>query len=98
VSQNHRTTAAKVTAQPNIHLEDHVYKTVQRELHNSNIHGRAAIAKPLLSENNAKRQKRLCDDKKLWPSDDWIYVNMIRWVILQVVPNIRVGLCVENAQ
>jgi hypothetical protein len=36
------------TAELNIHLEDPVStKTVQRELHKSNIHGRAAIAKPL---------------------------------------------------
>jgi hypothetical protein len=46
VLKNHRTTAAQVTAELNIHLEDPVStKTVQSELHKSNIHGRAAIAK-----------------------------------------------------
>jgi hypothetical protein len=56
-SKNHRTVAAKVTAEPSIHLEDPVStQTVQRELHKSNIHSRAAVAKPLIAENKAKRQ------------------------------------------
>jgi hypothetical protein len=55
VSKNHRTAAAKVTAELNIQLEDAVpTKTVRRELPKSNIHGTAAIAKPLITKNNAK--------------------------------------------
>jgi transposase len=47
-------TAAQVTPELNIHLEDPVStKTVGRELHKSNIHGRAAIAKLLITESNA---------------------------------------------
>jgi hypothetical protein len=54
ISKNHRTTAAQVTAELNIHLEDPVStKTAPRELHKSNIHGRAATAKPLITESNA---------------------------------------------
>jgi hypothetical protein len=54
VSKNHRTTAAQGTVELNIHLEDFVStKTVRCELHKFNIHGRAANAKPLISENNA---------------------------------------------
>jgi hypothetical protein len=63
LSQNLRTTAAKVTAELNNHLEDPVSsQIVQRELHKSNIHGTAAIAKHLSTENNAKRRKRWYDD------------------------------------
>jgi hypothetical protein len=66
------TTAAKVTSELEIHLEDPVYtKIVRRELRKSNIHGRAAIVTPLTTENNAKRRKRWCDDHKTWTSDDW---------------------------
>jgi transposase len=44
-SKNHTTTAAQVTAELNIHLEDPIStKTVRRELHKSNIHGTAAVA------------------------------------------------------
>jgi hypothetical protein len=58
VSKNLRTTAPKVTAELSIHLEDPVsIKTVRRELHKSNIHGRAAIAKILITENSNKRQR-----------------------------------------
>jgi hypothetical protein len=42
------------TAELNIHLEDPVStENVRCELHKSNIHGRAAIAKPLITESNA---------------------------------------------
>jgi hypothetical protein len=45
-----------VTAELNIHLEDPVStKSVRREFNKSNIYGsgRAAIAKPLITESNA---------------------------------------------
>jgi hypothetical protein len=52
------TTAAQVTAELDIHLEDPVStKSVQHELHKSNIHGRAAIAKPLITESNSQMHK-----------------------------------------
>jgi hypothetical protein len=60
VSKNHRRTAAKVTAELNIHLEDPVpTKTFQQELHKYDICGRASIAEPLITENNTKRQKKV---------------------------------------
>jgi FixJ family two-component response regulator len=70
VSKSHRTTAARVTAELNIHHEDPFStETVQRELHRSNIHGRAATAKPLITENNAQMRKRWHHDHKTWISD-----------------------------
>jgi len=63
-----------VTAELNIHLETVSTKTAWWELHKSNIHGRAAIAKPLITENSANRCKRWCDDHKTRPSDDWKYI------------------------
>jgi hypothetical protein len=42
------------TAELNIHFEAHVW----RESHRSNIHGRAAIAKSLVTESNAQMRKR----------------------------------------
>jgi hypothetical protein len=56
LSIHYRTAAAKVTAELNTRPEDPVStKTVRQELHKSNIHGRAAIAKPLITENGAHR-------------------------------------------
>ena len=72
MSKNHRTAAAKVTAELIIHLEDAVSsKTLRRELDKSAIHGRAASGKPLITDNIAKRRERWCDDHKTWTSDDW---------------------------
>jgi hypothetical protein len=57
--ENHTTVVAQVTAELNIHPEEPVYtKTVQCELHKSNIHSRAATAKPLIIERNAQMHKR----------------------------------------
>jgi hypothetical protein len=42
-----------VTAELNIRLEDPVStKSVRREIHKSNTHGRAVIAKSLITESN----------------------------------------------
>jgi hypothetical protein len=70
--KNHRTTAAQVTVELNIHLEDPVSrKPVRRELHKSNISDRAAIAKPLITESNAQMHKQWCHNRKTWTSDSW---------------------------
>ena len=74
VSKNHRTTAAKVTAELNIYLKT-IKKKVRQGLHKSHIHGTAAIVYPLITENKAKRRKRWCDDQITWTSDDWQYVT-----------------------
>jgi hypothetical protein len=51
VSKNH-SNAAKVTAELYTHIEDPVStKTVQQEIHRHNIHGRAASATLLITEN-----------------------------------------------
>jgi hypothetical protein len=70
-SQNYCSTGNR-TAELNIHLGDPVStKTVRREIHISNIHGRAAIAKPLITESNAQMCKRWCHDHETWTSDNW---------------------------
>jgi hypothetical protein len=52
---NHIITAAQVIAKLKIHVEDPVStKTVRHELRKSNIHGRAAVAEPLITESNAQ--------------------------------------------
>jgi hypothetical protein len=59
-----------MTEELNIHLEDPVStKTGRRDLHKSNIQGRTATAKPLVTENNARMRKRWCHDHKTWTSD-----------------------------
>jgi hypothetical protein len=70
-----------VTAELNIHLEDPASsKTVRRELHKSNIDGsgRAAIPKPLITENNGQMRKRRCHDRKTWTPDNWKHVTWSR--------------------
>ena len=70
MSVNHRSTAAGVTAELHIHLEDRFHRNSLTGFTN----GRAAITKPLITDNSTKRWKRWCDDHKTWPSDDWKYI------------------------
>jgi hypothetical protein len=99
VSKDHRT-AAQVIAELNIRLEDPVStKTVRRELHKSHMHGRAAIAKPLITESNAQMRKRWCHDHKTGSSGNWKRARgMVRWAVLHAVPYIRKSLRLENEQ
>jgi hypothetical protein len=91
VSENLRTTAAQVTAELNIHLEDPVStKTVRCELYKSNFRNWAAIAKPLITESNAQMCKRRCHGHKTWTSNNWKHVHdMVRCVFLHTVPYIH---------
>lgn len=71
VSKKHKTTAAQITAELNVHLNSPVStRTVRRELHRVNIHGRAAIAKPLVTRANAKRRFQWCKERKSWAVDN----------------------------
>ncbi|KAL6477195.1 hypothetical protein MHYP_G00156940 [Metynnis hypsauchen] len=71
VSKKHKTTAAQITAELNVHLNSPVStRTVPRELHRVNIHGRAAIAKPLVTRANAKRRFQWCKERKSWAVDN----------------------------
>jgi len=71
VSKKHKTTAAQITAELNVHLNSPVStRTVRRELHRVNIHGRAAVAKPLVTCANAKRRFQWCKERKSWAVDN----------------------------
>ncbi|GFT21461.1 transposable element Tc1 transposase [Trichonephila clavipes] len=66
------TTAAKVTAELNQHLDSPVSMiTVRRHLHKQNIYGRAAIPKQLVTDVNAKRCLQWCHTHKTWSTDKW---------------------------
>ncbi|MBJ5505486.1 hypothetical protein JGG47_23230 [Salmonella enterica subsp. enterica serovar Derby] len=70
-----KTTAAKVTAEFNAHLQNPVSThTVQRELHKQHIHDRAAISKPLVSQMNMKRRLQWCQEHKTWTAEQWKHV------------------------
>jgi hypothetical protein len=59
VSESERTAAAKMTVELDTFLKDSVStKSVRQELHRSNNHGRAAIAKPPVTVSNTKLRKR----------------------------------------
>jgi transposase len=97
ISNNHSTTAAQVTGELNIHFEDPVStKTVRCELQKSNIHSRAAVPKPLITESNAQTlkhesnahtRKQWCHNHKTWTTNNWKPTGeMFRLVVLHTVP------------
>ncbi|GFS97655.1 transposable element Tcb1 transposase [Trichonephila clavipes] len=71
-------TAAKVTAELNQHSDSPVSMiTVKRHLHKQNIFGRAAIHKPLVTEDDAKRHLQWCHTHKTWSIDKWIWSDAV---------------------
>jgi hypothetical protein len=83
-----------------IHLEDSVStKSVWHELHKSNIRGKAAIAKPLITICNDQMCKHWMShhNHKTWTSGNWKSAcGKVRWVILHAVPYFRKSLHLEN--
>jgi hypothetical protein len=76
-SQNYCTTGESKTELKNVPTI-----IVRRELHKSNMHGTAAIAKPLITESNAQLYKQWCHDHKTWTSDNRERTRvMFRWVV-----------------
>jgi hypothetical protein len=62
---------ARATAELNTHSEDLISaRSVRRELHQSSIHSRVAIAKPLVTVSSAQMHKRWCHDHKSWTSNN----------------------------
>jgi hypothetical protein len=67
----------------------------------ANIHGSAAIAKPLIIESNTQKRKRWCHGHETWSSDKWKRTrDMVRWVVLHAVPYMYIGksLRLENTR
>jgi hypothetical protein len=83
------------------HLEGPVSaKTIQHELHKSNIHGRASIVKPVFTESNAQMRKQLCLVTTIIPGHQTTgnARDMVRCVVLRAVPYFKMRLCMENIQ
>jgi len=94
VSENHRTTEAKVIAELNSHLEDHV-STKQSDESFTNPASSVELQLlnlPLLNKT-LKGEK---DGVMIIKPGRLMTGN--RNMVLHVVPNIRPGLCLENAQ
>ena len=72
VRVDRKTTAPKITAELNEHLQNPVStKTVRRELHKAGFHGRAAIRKPLLSKTNVSKRLEWCRNLQNWSIEQW---------------------------
>ena len=88
VSKNHKITAANVTVELKIHLEDTFStKTVGRELHKSNIHVTAATAQPLIIEKKTLKSEKdvVMIVKNLMP-DDWKYAIWSEELSFRLLP------------
>ena len=88
--RKHRTTAAKVTAELNQHLNSPFpIKTVHRELIKVGFHGRSTIRKPLLSFVNIQKMLLCCRDHKGWSADQWKHVVFFEEASFSPYPTAR---------
>jgi len=72
VMSKKKTTAAKLTAELNQHLDSPVSTiTVRRYLHKEDIYSRTAIPKPFVTDANVKCRVEWCHYPKTWSIDKW---------------------------
>ncbi|GFU24983.1 transposable element Tc1 transposase [Trichonephila clavipes] len=72
VTRKRKTTLPQITSDINTHFQNPVsMKTIQRELHAANIHGRVAIPKPLVSAWNAMKRLEWYRDHLNWSHLLW---------------------------
>ncbi|GFT94846.1 transposable element Tcb1 transposase [Trichonephila clavipes] len=78
----------------NTHLLNPVsMRTIQRELHTANIHGRVAIRKPLVSGRNSAKRLQWCRDHLNWTQLQWeqvIWSNESSFTLLQTTGRVFV--------
>ncbi|GFS59419.1 transposable element Tcb1 transposase [Trichonephila clavipes] len=63
---------SQITSEVNSHLRNPISaRTVQRELHASNLFGRVGIRKPLVTARHALQRRQWCKTHRQWTPQQW---------------------------
>ncbi|GFX96488.1 transposable element Tc1 transposase [Trichonephila clavipes] len=72
VAQKRKQSLSQITSEVNSHLRNPISaRTVQRELHASNLYGRVGIRKPLVTARHALQQRQWCRTHRQWTPQKW---------------------------
>ncbi|GFX91735.1 transposable element Tcb1 transposase [Trichonephila clavipes] len=72
VARKRKQSLSQITSEVNSHLRNPILaRTVQRELHTSNLYGRVGIRKPLVTARHALQQRQWCRSHRQWTPQQW---------------------------
>ncbi|GFV64729.1 transposable element Tcb1 transposase [Trichonephila clavipes] len=72
VARKHKQSLSQITSEVNSHLRNPISaRTVQRELHASNLYGRVGICKPLVTARHALQRRQWCRTHRQWTPQQW---------------------------
>lgn len=72
VARKRKQSLTQITSEVNSHLRNPISaRTVQRELHASNLYGRVGIRKPLVTARHALQRRQWCRTHRQWTPQQW---------------------------
>ncbi|GFX15963.1 transposable element Tc1 transposase [Trichonephila clavipes] len=72
VARKRKQSLSQITSEVNSHLRNPISaRTVQRELHASNLYGRVGIRKPLVTSRHALQRRQWCRTHRQWTPQQW---------------------------
>ncbi|GFV35330.1 transposable element Tcb1 transposase [Trichonephila clavipes] len=72
VARKRKQSLSQITSEVNSHLRNPISaRTVQRELHASNLYGRVGIRKPLVTACHALQRRQWCRTHRQWTPQQW---------------------------
>ncbi|GFU73434.1 transposable element Tcb1 transposase [Trichonephila clavipes] len=72
VARKRKQSLSQITSEVNSHLRNPISaRTVQRELHASNLFGRVGIRKPLVTARHALQRRQWCRTHRQWTPQQW---------------------------
>ncbi|GFX96982.1 transposable element Tcb1 transposase [Trichonephila clavipes] len=72
VARKRKQSLSQITSEVNSHLRNPISaRTVQRELHASNLYGRVGIRKPLVTARHALQRRQWCRTHRQWTPQQW---------------------------
>ncbi|GFT90799.1 transposable element Tcb1 transposase [Trichonephila clavipes] len=72
VARKRKQSLSQITSEVNSHLRNPISaRTVQRELHASNLYGRVGIRKPLVTARHALQRRQWCRTHRQWTPQKW---------------------------
>ncbi|GFV62093.1 transposable element Tcb1 transposase [Trichonephila clavipes] len=98
VARNRKQSLSQITSEVNSHLRNPISaRTVQRELHATNLYGRVGIRKPLVTARHALQRRQWCRTHRQWTPQQWqqvIWSDESTFTLFQTTGRVYV----ENAQ
>ncbi|GFV53861.1 transposable element Tcb1 transposase [Trichonephila clavipes] len=94
VARKRKQSLSQITSEVNSHLRNPISaRSIQRELHASNLYGRVGIRKPLVTARHALQRRQWCRTHRQWTPQQWqqvIWLNESTFTLFQTTRRVYV--------